>query len=77
MDEPLPNPEPIEPMLPQEEPMMAPPPPPPPPPLEPVAKAARIAEMDIVRGIAILGVFLINMPLFILNSEVEVVAVID
>ncbi len=35
-----------------------------PPPLEPVAKAARITEMDIVRGIAILGVFLINMPLF-------------
>ena len=35
-----------------------------PPPLEPVAKSSRIEEMDIIRGLAILGVFLINMPLF-------------
>ena len=51
MDEPIDT---LEPALPE----------PPPPPLEPVAKASRIAEMDIVRGLAILGVFLINMPLF-------------
>ena len=46
-----------------------PPPPPPPPPLEPVAKTQRIAEMDIIRGLAILGVFLINMPLFNAPSQ--------
>ena len=41
----------------------------PPPPLQPVAKAQRIAEMDIIRGLAILGVFLINMPLFNAPSQ--------
>jgi uncharacterized protein len=32
--------------------------------LEPVARAARIAELDYVRGLAVLGILLVNMPLY-------------
>lgn len=34
-------------------------------PLTPVARQERIAAMDVLRGIAVFGIFLINMPLFI------------
>jgi uncharacterized protein len=36
-----------------------------PTPLTPVARQERIAAMDVLRGIAVFGIFLINMPLFI------------
>ena len=66
MDEPISNPDSSElaPPLGGPEEMIEPTRQAPPQSLEPVTKASRIAEMDIVRGIAILGVFLINMPLF-------------
>ena len=41
-----------------------------PPPLAPVEGAARIGEMDILRGAAVFGIFLVNMPLFNGVSEV-------
>jgi uncharacterized protein len=34
-------------------------------PLTPVTRQERIAAMDVLRGIAVLGIFLINMPLFV------------
>jgi uncharacterized protein len=34
-------------------------------PLAPVARQERIAAMDVLRGIAVLGIFLINMPLYV------------
>jgi uncharacterized protein len=37
---------------------------PPPVALEPVARASRIAELDYVRGLAVLGILLVNMPLY-------------
>ena len=43
---------------------LPPPPPPPPPALAPVDRAERIGEMDVLRGIAVFGIFLVNMPLF-------------
>lgn len=41
------------------------PPEPEPVPLAPVAPKERIAAMDVLRGIAVFGIFLINMPLFV------------
>jgi uncharacterized protein len=40
------------------------------PSLQPVSRAARIAEMDYVRGLAVLGIFLVNMPLYNAPSPV-------
>jgi uncharacterized protein len=37
--------------------------------LEPVKRQERIAAMDVLRGIAVLGIFLINMPLFVAPSD--------
>ncbi|HEU0120623.1 MAG TPA: DUF418 domain-containing protein [Bryobacteraceae bacterium] len=37
-------------------------------PLSPVSRRERIASMDVLRGIAVFGIFLINMPLFIAPS---------
>jgi uncharacterized protein len=37
--------------------------------LEPVKRQERIAAMDVLRGIAVLGIFLINMPLFVGPSD--------
>jgi len=34
-------------------------------PLTPVARQERIAAMDVLRGLAVLGIFLINMPLYL------------
>ena len=34
-------------------------------PLTPVARQERIAAMDVLRGLAVLGIFLINMPLYV------------
>ncbi len=34
-------------------------------PLTPVARQERVAAMDVLRGIAVLGIFLINMPLYL------------
>ncbi len=36
----------------------------PPPPLQPVARDDRVAELDYVRGLAVLGILLVNMPLY-------------
>ena len=44
------------------------PPKPEPAPLTPVARQDRIAAMDVLRGIAVLGIFLINMPLYLAPS---------
>jgi len=38
-------------------------------PLTPVARQERIAAMDVLRGLAVFGIFLINMPLFIAPSN--------
>lgn len=46
-----------------------PPPLPEPVALEPVKRQERIASMDVLRGIAVLGIFLINMPLFVGPSD--------
>ncbi|MFN0106470.1 MAG: DUF418 domain-containing protein [Bryobacteraceae bacterium] len=37
-------------------------------PLTPVARQERIAAMDVLRGIAVFGIFLINMPLYLAPS---------
>ena len=60
-DEIQPDPEP------QPEPIPAPEPEPEPEPipLTPVARQERIAAMDVLRGLAVLGIFFINMPLYI------------
>lgn len=50
------------------EPEPQPEPEPEPIPLTPVAKQERIAAMDVLRGLAVFGIFLINMPLFIAPS---------
>jgi uncharacterized protein len=44
------------------------PPQPEPTPLAPVARQDRIAAMDVLRGLAVLGIFLINMPLYLAPS---------
>jgi uncharacterized protein len=51
--EPVPDPEPA----PEPEPEQIP--------LTPVARQERIAAMDVLRGLAVLGIFLINMPLYV------------
>lgn len=38
-------------------------------PLSPIARQERIAAMDVLRGIAVLGIFLINMPLYLAPSD--------
>ena len=57
----LPEPAPLEPEL-------EPEPEPEPIPLTPVARQERIAAMDVLRGIAVLGIFLVNMPLYVAPS---------
>lgn len=54
---------------PEPEPEQVPQPEPEPVPLAPVAQRERIAVMDVLRGIAVFGIFLINMPLFVAPSS--------
>ncbi|MBI2686802.1 MAG: DUF418 domain-containing protein [Acidobacteria bacterium] len=54
--------------MPEEELVYAPEPEPEPIPLTPVARQERIATMDVLRGMAVFGIFLINMPLYVAPS---------
>jgi uncharacterized membrane protein YeiB len=40
------------------------PPPPPPPPMQPIAATQRIEALDVVRGFALIGIFLMNIEFF-------------
>jgi uncharacterized membrane protein YeiB len=53
----------------QPDPVQAAEPEPEPIPLTPVARQERIAAMDVLRGIAVFGIFLINMPLYLAPSS--------